>query len=204
MNKKLFALALAAVMLSGCGDTSKVDKLIEQNSENDVTLSPTDEAVAAEAEKAVADQQDNLDYLKQDYTLDSNASQPPLQLEPPDENTLVNGDIDIDLTGLDANMLYAQIYAMTSEPEKYVGKKVRVKGTFNYMKDNGTEYFAVFIAEAAACCQQGLEFRRSGEFTYPDDYPAIDAPITVTGIFNTYQEGLYTYCEIKDADLETM
>ena len=109
----------------------------------------------------------------------------------------------VPLQGLDANMLYAQIYAMTSEPEKYVGKKVRVKGTFNYMKDNGTEYFAVFIADAAACCQQGLEFRRDGDFTYPEDYPSIDTPIVVTGIFNTYQEGLYTYCELKDADMET-
>ena len=124
-------------MLASCGDTSKVDKMIEQEgaSNNEVTLSPTDKAVAEEAEKAVDEQESKLDYLTQDYTLDSNASQPPLQLETPDEGSLTNGDIDIDLTGLDANMLYAQVFAMTSEPEKYVGKKVRAKGTFAYMKD---------------------------------------------------------------------
>ena len=137
MNKKLFLLTAAAVMLASCGDTSKVDKMIEQEgaSNNEVTLSPTDKAVAEEAEKAVDEQESKLDYLTQDYTLDSNSSQPPLQLETPDEGSLTNGDIDIDLTGLDANMLYAQVFAMTSEPEKYVGKKVRAKGTFAYMKD---------------------------------------------------------------------
>lgn len=190
--KKTALLLTAVLLLSGCGDTSNIDKIIEENEkpkESEVTLSPADEAIKKLAEDTVNEQQSAL------------TTQPPLNIEI-DESGLKNGDIDLDLTGLNANMLYAEIFQITGDPESYKGMTIRVNGTFNYMKDNGTEYFAVFIADAAACCQQGLEFRTAEELTYPDDYPAIGTPITVTGTFNFYKEDLYTYCEIADAVFE--
>ncbi len=191
--KKTALIIIAALMLTGCGDTSNVDKIIEEkekSKETEVSLSPADEAIAAEAEKAVSRQQEML-----------TTSQPPAAFIP-DENELKNGDIDLDLTGLNANMLYAEVFQITGDPEKYQGKTIRTSGTFNYMMDDGTEYFAVFMADAAACCQQGLEFRTADDLKYPDDYPEIGTPIVVTGTFNSYKEGVYTYCEIKDATFE--
>ncbi|MBP5268869.1 MAG: hypothetical protein J6Z29_09920, partial [Ruminococcus sp.] len=152
--KKYTVLVLAALMLAGCGDTSKIDKIIEEKQttgSGEVTLSPADEAIAAEAEKAVSEEQEKLSDAV-------TTTQPPMVIAP-DESGLKNGDIDLDLTSLNANMLYAEVFQITGDPDKYQDKKIRAKGTFNYMKDNGTEYFAVFIADAAACCQQGLEFR---------------------------------------------
>ena len=195
--KKYTVLVLAALMLAGCGDTSKIDKIIEEKQttgSGEVTLSPADEAIAAEAEKAVSEEQEKLSDAV-------TTTQPPMVIAP-DESGLKNGDIDLDLTSLNANMLYAEVFQITGDPDKYQDKKIRAKGTFNYMKDNGTEYFAVFIADAAACCQPGLEFRTAEDLTYPDDYPAIGTPIVVTGTFNSYKEGVFTYCEIKDATFE--
>ena len=194
--KKYTALILTVLMLAGCGNTSQVDKIKEEREKTgtgEVTLSPTDEAVAAEAEKAVSEQQEKITEIV--------TSQQPAVLAP-DEDELKNGDIDIDLTSLNPNMLYAEVFQITGDPEKYQDMKIRAKGTFNYMMDDGTEYFAVFMADAAACCQQGLEFRTSENLTYPDDYPAIGSPIIVTGTFNCYKEGVFTYCELKDAVIE--
>ena len=192
--KRMMAAALAAAMiLAGCGNTSTVDKLIDSSSQPEVTLNKTDEAIAKLAEDTA-----------ENYWAGKEATSVP-ETTKIDEDELKNGDIDIDLTGLNANMLYAQVYEMTADPDKYVGKTVRAKGTFAYTTDPGTggEYFAVFIADAAACCQQGLEFRRDGEYSYPDDYPEVNDPITVTGTFNTYKEGGFTYCELADAVMET-
>ena len=195
--KKYAVIVLAALILASCGDTSKIDKIIEEQQttgSGEVSLSPADEAVVAEAEKAVSAEQDKL-------TEAATTSQP-LMLETPEESELKNGDIDIDLTGLNANMLYAEVFQITGDPEKYQGKKIRANGTFAYMMDDGTEYFAVFIADAAACCQQGLEIRTAADLTYPDDYPEIGTPIVVTGTFNSYKEGVFTYCELIDAVVE--
>ena len=192
--KKLIPFALtAALLLAGCGDTSKVDDLIDSSAAQTVTLSSADEAIAKLAEDTAAD-----------YWADKETTPVP-QTTRIDEATLKNGDIDIDLTGLNPNMLYAQVYEMTADPEKYVGKTVRANGTFAYTTDpeSGNEFFAVFIADAAACCSQGLEFRREGEFSYPADDPEIGALIVVTGTFNTYKEGVFTYCELADATMET-
>ena len=194
--KKIIASALAAVMLTGCGNTSTIDKIIEEKGSSEgetttkeVTLSPADEAVIAEAEESV--------------TATQVTTSPPL-ISTIDQSILKNGDIDIDLTDLNANMVYAQVFQMTGDPESFAGKTVRAKGTFAHTTDEetGKDYYAVFIADAAACCQQGLEFRRNGEYTYPDDYPEEGTEIIVTGTFDSYQEGIYTYCELTDADME--
>jgi len=49
------------------------------------------------------------------------------------------------------------------------------------------------IADATACCQQGLEFIWNGAHAYPDDYPEQESEIEITGVFQSYQEGSSTY-----------
>ncbi|SEH42451.1 hypothetical protein SAMN02910265_00605 [Ruminococcus flavefaciens] len=115
----------------------------------------------------------------------------------------VNG-YDVDLTELNSQMVYAQVYDMVSNPDNYMGQKIRVKGPFSYFKDDqtGNEYFAVLISDATACCSQGIEFVLDGEHKYPDDYPALDSEITVSGTFNYYKEGVNLYCQLLDAKIE--
>ncbi len=94
---------------------------------------------------------------------------------------------------------------MMTAPEGYVGKSVKMKGQFAYYEDPETknQYFACIIADATACCSQGLEFVLKGEYSYPNDYPKLGTEITVTGTFKTYQEDGATYCQLVDASLVT-
>ena len=46
---------------------------------------------------------------------------------------------------------------------------------------------------------RGIEFVLSGDHKYPDDYPKVNEEICVVGVFDTYQEGDYTYCTLREA-----
>ena len=85
---------------------------------------------------------------------------------------------------------------MMVSPEQYIGKTVKMDGLFAYYHDEstGNYYFACIIQDATACCAQGIEFVLTEDYVYPDDYPEVDEEICVVGVFDTYQEGDYTYC----------
>ena len=112
-------------------------------------------------------------------------------------------EAEVDLTALNSNMVYSEVAAMVSTPEKYIGKTVKMKGPFAVYHDETTDnyYFACVIRDATACCAQGIEFELADKRTYPDDYPEIDEEICVVGVFDTYKEGEYTYCTLRNAKL---
>lgn len=120
-----------------------------------------------------------------------------------EQNKQSNTDDIIDLTKLSSTMVYSEVYNMTVAPDSYIGKTVRMQGTFAVYEDPQTEnrYYACIIADATACCSQGLEFVLAGENSYPDDYPESGKEITVTGVFDTYEENGALYCHLKDASL---
>ena len=62
-------------------------------------------------------------------------------------------------------------------------------------------YFACIISDATACCSQGIEFVLTDGYSYPDDYPEEGGDVCVVGVFDTYQEGGYTYCTLRNARL---
>jgi len=109
--------------------------------------------------------------------------------------------IDLDLTLLSSTMIYAEVYNMTTAPDEYVGKRVKIKGIFASEPGDGRYYFACIIPDATACCSQGIEFVLKDGRKYPDEYPEEGAVITVTGVFGTYFEGQYMYCQLTDAVL---
>ena len=112
-------------------------------------------------------------------------------------------DLDVDLTKLSSTMVYSEVYNMMYTPDDYIGKTVKMKGQFAYYEDPETkaQYFACIIADATACCSQGLEFILTGEHIYPNDYPEVGSEITVTGIFELYEENGLQYCRLKDATI---
>ena len=117
--------------------------------------------------------------------------------------------IDVDLTKLSSTMVYSEVYAMMTAPKDYIGKTVKMNGQFAIYQAtdaNGQPvpdqiYFACVIADATACCQQGLEFVLAGDYKYPDDYPELGTDITVVGEFQTYMEGTQQYCHLINAEL---
>lgn len=117
------------------------------------------------------------------------------------DTSVATDDVDVDLTAMSSTAVYAEVYNMVSSPSDYYGKKVRMKGAFSIYEDESTgkRYYACIIADATACCSQGLEFVLSGDYTYPNDYPELGTDITVTGVFETYDEYGNTYCQLADA-----
>lgn len=109
--------------------------------------------------------------------------------------------IDVDLNNLNANVVYSQVYLMMTEPDKFIGKRIRMSGQFNvYAAQEGnpsgvTEYYAIIIADAQACCQQGIEFVWPGH-TYPEGFPEVKSNASVTGIFEVYEENGKKYCRL--------
>ena len=107
----------------------------------------------------------------------------------------------MDLTFLSSTMVYTEVYNMMIQPQEYLGKTIRMEGAFSVYHDEANDkyYFACIISDATACCSQGIEFVLAGEHTYPDDYPEIGDDVTVTGVFDTYEEGEYLYCTLRNA-----
>lgn len=113
-------------------------------------------------------------------------------------------DQPLDLTKLSSTMVYSEVYNMMTTPEDYNGRTVTMQGQFAISEDpdSGKRYYACIIQDALGCCSQGLEFVLAGKHTYPDDYPKEGDEITVTGIFDTYEENGYTYCTLINASME--
>jgi len=117
--------------------------------------------------------------------------------------------IDVDLNNLNANVVYAQVFQMMTEPDKFIGKRIRMAGQFNvYAAQEGnpsgvTEYYAIIIADAQACCQQGIEFVWPGH-TYPEGFPEVKSNASVTGIFEVYEENGKKYCRLVADSVEQL
>ena len=111
------------------------------------------------------------------------------------------GRLDVDLTILSSTMVYSEVYNMMVSPADYVGKTVKMGGTFAYYHDEAADqyYFACIIQDATACCAQGIEFELVGDPVFPDDFPAAGSTITVVGVFDTYMEDGYQYCTLREA-----
>ena len=91
--------------------------------------------------------------------------------------------IDYDLTNMSSTMIYAEVFNMLIEPEKYENKRVKMKGFFTiYNEGSKDEVYSVIVPDATACCQQGIEFF----YDFKDNIPVANSEITVTGIFNVH------------------
>ena len=116
-----------------------------------------------------------------------------------------SGDVDVDLTVLGSTMVYAEVFSMMNNPDQYKGKTVKMNGPYyaSYYDETDLYYHYVIIEDAAACCQQGIEFIWNGDHNYPDDYPKDQTKIEVTGIFGSYDElgRTYYYLSVDDVSI---
>ena len=91
----------------------------------------------------------------------------------------------------------------------YVGKTVKMKGAFGVAQvvvngevSSEPAAYACVIADATACCTQGIEFVLSGEHRYPQDYPPLGEEITVIGTFETYESDGIPGVRLAEAELQ--
>ena len=118
----------------------------------------------------------------------------------PDSN-LSNLKCDVDLTVMNSTMVYAEVNNMLTNPDKYRGKIIKMKGSFSVYETAARNYYACIIADATACCSQGIEFVVANKRDYPNEYPALGTQITVVGKFDTYNEGSKMYCQLIGASM---
>ena len=135
---------------------------------------------------------------------DSTIEIPELHIDP---STLDYSNVDIDITVMSSDMVYATVYQMVYDPEEYVGKTVRIKGqyfvAYSNNPDNNNFYNYCLVADATACCQQGLEFYcTDGHEVYPDDFPEDGTEVEVVGVFEMYEEEGYVYTRLNYANMD--
>lgn len=107
-----------------------------------------------------------------------------------------DSNVDVDLTVLTPNMVYAEVSNMMMYPDNYLGKTIKVSGPYFPMYYDVTDnyYHYVLIEDALACCQNGMEFIwEEGIHTYPDEYPKENDIIEIVGELKSYKEESYTY-----------
>ena len=109
------------------------------------------------------------------------------------------GKVDVDLTALSSTMVYSEVYNMLTTPENYIGKTVKMAGSYSSFLDEstGAVYRVCMIADATACCAQGMEFVLKDGMEYPE----METDITVVGTFQLYDENGTAYCHLVDASI---
>ena len=91
--------------------------------------------------------------------------------------------VDVDLTKLNANMLYSAVFDIVENPAEYRGKTIKIRGTYFALHDPAkNEYHhSCVIWDATACCMQGMEFELADK-----NYPPNESEITLIGKFDVY------------------
>ena len=189
--KRIFCLLLAACMtlsLCACGKDSEKDAGNDTPS-SDVEVSAPTESIPAPNEQETPDEQQTPE-------------------EPEQTQTSADG-VDVDLTVLSSTMVYSEVYNMLyNDPAHYLGKTVKARGGFSIYQlvtdgvlQPDPVAYACIIADATACCAEGMEFVPEGDLTYPEDYPELGAEITVIGEFQSYEENGMTWYHLVNARL---
>ena len=189
--KRIFCLLLAACMavsLCACGKGREKDAGNDTPS-SDVEVSAPTESIPAPNEQETPDEQQTPE-------------------EPEQTQTSADG-VDVDLTVLSSTMVYSEVYNMLyNDPAHYLGKTVKARGTFSIYQlvtdgvlQPDPVAYACIIADATACCAEGMEFVPEGDLTYPEDYPELGAEITVVGEFQSYEENGMTWYHLVNARL---
>lgn len=188
-------LLAAVVLISGCGKQTDNGKGIN----NGKTVDKVIESQIKKEEQKKTEESTKEDTQKNDQQ--NTDTQTPESVQ--GSVNAPEASVDVDLSVMDSDMIYATVYQMMSDPEQYVGKTFRIEGKFYVTYDEMTknQYYYCVIKDATECCAQGLEFVwGDGSHIYPDEYPTDGTEVVVDGTFELYMENDSRYCRLADAD----
>ena len=104
----------------------------------------------------------------------------------------------VDLRTMSRTMAFAAVYDMQVNPGTYIGRLVRMNGSFATFEVRPGEKkgTACIIKDAAACCAAGLEFSLAEK---PKKLPWEDSAIAVEGVFTVEKEAGLEFAVLKNA-----
>ena len=114
--------------------------------------------------------------------------------------------LHFDLTKMSGTVVFALVNRMVTEPAKFQGKHIKMKGIFSSYYDEEMErrFYGCVIQDALACCSQGLAFELAKPRKFPKEYPVEGAVITITGDFDfESDEGGGGFPIIRNAEMQT-
>lgn len=230
LNKIFCIGMVTAIIFSGCGNIDSGRKVKNKNSVDAVLQNEIDKSTQEEKSTGVANTTDettelavvvqsttekasNEDVGKTSTTEKasdvstsstteevSNSDSTEGKQDSKADNTLADPNVDVDISVMSSDMVYATVYQLMTESDKYVGKTIKIKGNHysSFYEATGVTYHFALIQDAAACCSQGLEFELANGF----EYPAEEEEVIVTGTFETYEEEGYLYCTLRNAVIQ--
>ena len=92
-----------------------------------------------------------------------------------------------DLTKLSSILAYAEITNINKNPEKYLGRKIKMSGIYFYEPVDEQVYH--YLVAEDACCYEVVEFMLAADAAYPEIYEAF----TISGVYSSYDELDNTY-----------
>ena len=168
MKQALFILAVALYLVSlcACGD-QKIQSKSKQGSAPQQVVQEQMANVTGETTvppTAIPEQQPASDETTPETSVPESEQMQPAEALPDYEPAQASGEPDVDLTTLSSTMVYSEIYNMMYEPDRYLGKRIKMNGRFAVYENpnTGAVYTACIIMDATACCSQGLEFVLAG------------------------------------------
>lgn len=214
MKKRFGMLVLGALLIAavGCAANNQTKLTLNQSSDVSDLLASQMKELKQESEENLNDEENLMDSDKYEENVSESSdgagdnSDGLTGIETGENSTeddLHYETIDIDLTVMSATMVYSEVYNMLLYPENYVGKTVKMEGAYSYYYDDEMNcyYYGCIIKDATACCAQGLEFVPGDKYVFPDDFPNEGENVVVVGVFDTYEEGDYYYCTLRNAEL---
>ncbi len=109
--------------------------------------------------------------------------------------------IDVDLTKVNTNMVYVQVFYMMQKPEDYNGQTIRLPGVCTIMKNRVTQQrtYNCNVLDGTGCCAKMIPFKLADANAA---YPKSGEAITVTGKFQVVTENDKTFGVLNDAVVE--
>lgn len=205
---RIFLIAILVIIAAGCinggvkqnvtGETTAAETVV-----SDTEIKSVETEIAASDEENKDGKEESVNETSDMETVNENVANDESDTNEGAETAEGSDDIDVDLTAISGILVYSEVYNMMASPANYIGKKIKMEGIYAIYFDDtySTRYDACIVQDATACCATGIEFELSDELKYPDDYPEEGEIITVEGIFDTYDEGSYTYCILRNASL---
>lgn len=194
-NCFIVSCGLILLLATGCGSTSTGHTTQNNNVDN---------VLNQQVEKeAGTDQSTDTQNTAEQSADNSSKTGKAVQSGQKKTSESTDTEVDYDLTQMGSDMVYATVYQLMAAPDDYIGKTIKMNGLCYtaYYEPTEQYYHYCIIADASACCSQGIEFVcKEKNFKYPED----NSEITVTGIFETYQEenDPNLYCRLKNAVME--